>query len=180
MYGKKALLTVSQNSARPTGFMYAVERLQEEREGLMNEMKSIYIEALEVGRNAGCDNVFHLLADLRARTEAFVSNLDKYLEWEDEDLFPLVDDYFHKRPGPSITPSYWGLEKDREMGMLFIQSFLDLKVKEHNEESHTKIKHATSHMAQACLIMQEYFRLEAELLFPLADEILTDIDYFYS
>lgn len=180
MYGKKALLTVSQNSARPTGFMYAVERLQEEREQLMNEMKSIYIEALEVGRNADSDNIRQLLEHLRNRTLAFVSDLEKYLEWEDEDLFPLVDDYFHKQPGPSITPSYWGLEKDREMAMLFIQSFMDLKLDGAEEDRQTPIKHATSHLAQACLIMQEYFRLEAELLFPLADEILTDIDYFYS
>ncbi|WP_313999500.1 hemerythrin domain-containing protein [uncultured Paenibacillus sp.] len=180
MNGKTSLPTVSQDSARPTDFMYAVGRLKEEHDRLNEQVKVLYTDALEAGRETDADTALRLLGGLRERTVAFALQLEAHSEWEEREMFPLVSDYFHKRTVPSITPSFWVMEKDHELALLFIGTFMELTEDNVPAARIDLIRQAASNMVQACLILQEHFRLEEELIFPLADEMLTDIDYFYS
>jgi regulator of cell morphogenesis and NO signaling len=176
---KTAWLPVPQASARPTDFMYAVDRLRDEHEQLIEQTKAIYNIALEASREEDLERSIERLRGLREQVESFVQELKAHALWEEQDMIPLVSPYFAKG-GSSFSDSLELLERDLELAALFLETFMELTEKTVKSIHPGMVRHAASQMMQACLIWQEHFRMEEELIFPLADEMLTRLDYFYS
>jgi hemerythrin-like domain-containing protein len=117
---------------------------------------------------------------LKLRMTDFIDQLHEHSVCEEREVFPVIDLYFRRLMKPSITPSIWVMEKEHELADLFVKSFMEAVDALSERSSSEQNRQTAAHLVQACLILTEHFELEEELIFPLADEMLTDIDFFYS
>jgi iron-sulfur cluster repair protein YtfE (RIC family) len=171
---------VPHDTARMSEFLHAAERLKEEHERLREQLAIVYSLALKLGGEVRPDERLQQLRRLRQLTTALVARLDAHMKWEEGEMFPLISSYNNRSIAPSITPSLWVIEKGYELSGHFIQPFLELADAIVSGEQAEEVRQASAHLVQACLILQEHLQLEEELIFPVADEMLTDIDYFFS
>lgn len=72
------------------------------------------------------------------------------------------------------------MEKEQELADLFAKSFFETEESLPGAATKEQNHQAASHLLQACLILQEYFELEEDLIFPLVERMLTEIDNFHS
>ncbi|MCD1261014.1 hemerythrin domain-containing protein [Paenibacillus athensensis] len=172
--------TVSEHAAHPTAFLTMVDRLKVEHAVLQQQLKEIRQLAGELYAAQDCASGPCRLIELQDRVLLITEDLDRHSKWEEEELFPVLQLYFNRKLLPSITPSIWVMEKDHELARLFVQSFIDgvNGMAEPIEEGF--MKEMAAQLIQACLILSEHFTLEEELVFPMTDQLLKDLDYFYS
>ncbi|MBH5317579.1 hemerythrin domain-containing protein [Paenibacillus sp. GSMTC-2017] len=178
------------NAARPSTFMQLAIRLEEEHEKLKAKCSILCELSIRTASSSGRYGTLQMLKNLRQHAEAMLLDLEHHSKWEDEELFPVFSRYFRKSTEPTILPSLWVLEKDHELALQFFESFLqvsrtliavmqidkdcsDLRLKE-------KLKEGCNQLTQGCFILSGHFQMEEELIFPLANQILTDIDYLFS
>ncbi|MEK8126484.1 hemerythrin domain-containing protein [Paenibacillus filicis] len=167
-------------SARPTQFMEAIERLKDEHEELRSRLMDIRRQGDAVTKLKSAAEAALQLGELKISIGALMESLDRHAHWEEQELFPLLTRYFNKVQGPSILPSIWVMEKDHELAHMFVQSFYDAVDGPAIEGEKIHVKNAASHLIQACLILTEHLNLEEEVVYPMADQILTDIDSLFS
>jgi regulator of cell morphogenesis and NO signaling len=163
LYSINSLLGIA--SCNPEALDFATDRLKHEHDQLKQQLKALETSAKEVGLLNDPAKGVQALQHLRKQTSNFVEALERHAGWEDQELFPFLLDYFHSQVVPTITPSFWVLEKDHQLALLFIQTFheavIDLTpivVKRHLIE-------ATAHLIQACLILNDHFIMEEQLVF---------------
>jgi iron-sulfur cluster repair protein YtfE (RIC family) len=115
--------------------------------------------------------------------------LKRHSVWEEEELFPILMHYSHKKIEPTIMPSLWVLEKDHELAVQYIESFVQassallhtLRLEPlSGADLQREMKGGCDCLTQGCFILTAHFQMEEELLFPLAEDILTDMDYLFS
>lgn len=157
-----------------------VERLKEEHESMQLQLRDIRKMADSLYLLDDCDQGMCELIDLQDRVMVLIEDLDRHSEWEQKELFPILQTYFNRYMIPSITPSIWVMEKDHELAKQFTQSFIDGVNGMKPPIDKDFLKEMTSQLIQSCLILLEHFTLEEELVFPLADQLLTDMDYLFS
>ncbi|EFM12203.1 Hemerythrin HHE cation binding domain protein [Paenibacillus curdlanolyticus YK9] len=178
------------NTARPSAYMQLFQKLKSDHEQLKadcDELCDLSIRAAAAFSRRGAKS---LLTVLRDRTAALLSELSVHSRWEDETLFPVFTRYYKKTIEPTIQPSLWVLEKDHELALQFFESFLHASYAQLNllamdEEAigptfFEELKEGCHCLTQGCFILNSHFQMEEELIFPLAEEILTDIDYLFS
>ncbi|MNH95465.1 hypothetical protein D3C73_481130 [compost metagenome] len=167
-------------SAHPTELALAMDRLQNEHDLFRDRLKVLEVQAKQVNMLDDIDKGIQVLTYLRQQTIQLVDELDVHADWEQKQLFPFLDHYFHHQHLPSILPSFWVLEKDHELAQSFIQSFMEavdrLQVKPIKEG----IIEAAANLIQACLILNDHITMEEHLVFPLTEQVLTDLDHFFS
>lgn len=178
------------DSARPSAFMQLAIRLQAEHEQLKASCASLGELSARVASSHGDYGTVKLLKELRAQAEDLLQELERHAKWEDEELFPVFSRYYDKKDEPTILPSLWVLEKDHELALQFFDSFLQssrtligmlMLDKGRPDMTLMKLlKDGCDQLTQGCLILTGHFEMEEELIFPLAEEILTDLDYLFS
>lgn len=182
------------DSARSSTFMMMVSRLKAEHDRLKEQVHRLHERSLDLATATSRGNRLQLLEELRLETAGLLADLEQHAKWEDEELFPAVMHYFKRRMEPTMMPSMWVLEKDHELALQFFDSFMELSCSiladlqqdgsgnaaDSYYDFFDVLKRAADHLTQACLILQGHFHMEEEFLFPLAEEILTDIDYLFS
>lgn len=171
---------ISDHAAHPTRFLFLVDRLKEEHAVMQIQLKEIRATAGSLYTLENCAEGACKLIELRERIMILVEDLDRHSQWEEQELFPQLQSYFNRYMMPSITPSIWVMEKDHELAKQFVQSFIDGVNDMGSPIDKIFLKEMASQLVQACLILMEHFTLEEELVFPLADQLLTDIDYLFS
>ncbi|MFB6365455.1 hemerythrin domain-containing protein [Paenibacillus elgii] len=169
----------SVQSARPTRFMDAVDRLKEEHDALKIRLSAVQAKAQSVGKMKTVPEAMALLQQLREEITDFRTELDRHATWEERELFPLLCNYFNKYSGPSMMPSFWVMEKDHELAETFIDSFIE-SVDRLSLPTREAIRETSSHLIQACLILNEHLNLEEDIVYPMAEQILDDIDSLFS
>ncbi|MDD9266768.1 hemerythrin domain-containing protein [Paenibacillus sp. GCM10023248] len=167
-------------ASNPSELEFATDRLREEHDRLRYQLRILETSAKEVGLLNDPAKGIQVLHDLRQQTSAFVQALERHAEWEDQELFPFLQDYFDRQPVPSITPSFWVLEKDHQLALLFIQTFHEAVIDLTPLVAKKQLVEATAHLIQACLILNDHLTMEEQLVFPLAEKVLTDLEYFFS
>ncbi|KRE57808.1 hemerythrin domain-containing protein [Paenibacillus sp. Soil750] len=167
-------------SSNPVELEYATDRLVAEHEELRSRLKMIEAGAKEVILVDDPVRGVELVQDLRKQTSLFVKVLERHSEWEEHDLFPFLSGYFHRESVPSILPSFWVLEKDHELGMSFIESFQEMSKVVRPTAGQKQLAEAAGHLVQACLILNDHLTMEEQLVFPLAEKVLTDLESFFS
>ncbi|MCZ8514791.1 hemerythrin domain-containing protein [Paenibacillus filicis] len=166
--------------ARYTPWWQSTKRLKEEHDALterLDHMKAL-VKSVYDEKDPARSRI--TLKILKLRVNDFISALKEHSEWEERDVFPVIDLYFRRLMKPSITPSIWVMERDHELAVLFVNSFVDAVDALPEKSTLEQNRQTAAHLMQACLILSEHFELEEDLIYPLADEMLTDIDYFYS
>jgi iron-sulfur cluster repair protein YtfE (RIC family) len=167
-------------AAHPASFLSMVERLKEEHEAMQDQLKEIRTMAGEVYTLEDCTEGMCKLVRLQDRILVLIEDLDRHSEWEERELFPILQSYVNRYMKPSITPSIWVMEKDHDLAKQFVQSYIDGVNGMKAPIDRGFLKEMTSQLIQACLLLLEHFTLEEELVFPLTDQLLTDIDFLFS
>ncbi|MFD0698192.1 hemerythrin domain-containing protein [Paenibacillus sp. GCM10027628] len=167
-------------SSNPSELVFATDRLREEHDRLRQQLKVLETSAKEIGHLNDPAKGIKVLQSLRRQASEFVEALERHAEWEDQELFPFLLEYFHRQVAPSITPSFWVLEKDHQLALLFIQTFHDAVIDLTPLVVKKQLVEASAHLIQACLILKDHFAMEEQLVFPLTEKVLTDLEYFFS
>jgi regulator of cell morphogenesis and NO signaling len=167
-------------SSNPAGLTFATERLKEEHEDLRATLKILETNAKEVILLEDSTRGLQALQELRKQTQQFMEKLEQHSDWEEQELFPFLQQYFHRQPAPSIMPSFWVLEKDHQLGISFIESFNEAVIEVSPIVVKKQLAEAASNLLQACLILNDHFTMEEQLIYPLTEKVLTDLDYFFS
>ncbi|TXK76606.1 hemerythrin domain-containing protein [Paenibacillus sp. N3.4] len=167
-------------SSNPVELAFATDRLKEEHKELREKLRLLETSAKELILLDDSGKGIQLVQELRLLTDQFMIELERHSEWEDQELFPFLLTYFDRQPAPSMMPSFWVLEKDHQLGISFIQSFQEAIIDVTPLVVKKRLADAAAHLVQACLILNDHFTMEEQLIFPLTEKVLTDLEYFFS
>ncbi|KRF44136.1 hemerythrin domain-containing protein [Paenibacillus sp. Soil787] len=167
-------------SSNPEELAFATDRLRVEHEELREIVRMLETSAKELILLDDSVKGIQLVQELRKQTDQFVNELERHAEWEDQELFPFLLTYFHRQSAPSMMPSFWVLEKDHQLGMSFIQSFQEAVIEITPLVVKKRLAETAAHLLQACLILNDHFTMEEQLIFPLMEKVLTDLESFFS
>lgn len=152
-----------------------IEQLKEEHIGLKYKLMEFYGMAKVIGADEDVSNWSGSLDNLRRKITEFMGELDVHSEWEDQVLFPMVQEYTGKDMGPIAVMEY-----EHELAKQSVRRFLDAAGQLQVPVNCEAAKEAASHLLQAYVILNDHFTKEEEILFPLAEQMLTDIEQFFS
>lgn len=167
-------------SSNPVELAFATDRLSEEHEALREKLRMLETSAKELIISDVSEKGVRMIQQLQKQTDQFMDELARHSEWEESELFPFLLAYFQRQPAPSILPSFWVLEKDHQLGVSFIQSFNEAVAELAPFITKKRLAEAVAHLVQACLILNDHITMEEQLIFPLTEKVLTDLDYFFS
>lgn len=175
------------NSARASGFMELAMRLQREHEQLKLQCDALCELSSRTASSTSFAGAVAILAELRTQAGSLLELLERHSAWEDEEVFPFFSRYYKLKMEPTIMPSLWVLEKDHELAVQFFESFLQaagaligLMGVDAQATALTEVKQSCDDLTQGCLILTSHFEMEEELIYPMAEDILTDMDYLFS
>lgn len=152
-----------------------IEQLREEHAVLKEKMAGFYGIAKTVGRDPAVTDWGGTLRSLRVQIEAFMGEMELHSAWEDHILFPMVQEYTGKDMGPVAV-----MEHEHELAKQNVQRFLDIIGGLPASVGSEEAKEAASYLLQVYVILMDHFKKEEEVLFPLAEQMLTDIEQFFS
>jgi len=153
-------------------FTEALDQLKAEHEVLRGKLQEFAVieEVIRAGKRD--TDWYGTLRNLKERVETFLRLLDDHSEREDLTLFPTVKMYMEESAAVIDV-----LEEDHQLAVQYIQAFLE------------ELKHSVSPIYQGCAariiellmnahrLLHDHFKAEERLIYPLADQILDDIDY---
>lgn len=164
-------------SAHPTEFTEAVDILKLAHQQLTGELSILYRMARAFVAVEAQEIVPVGFEQLRNRAMDFLTNLDRHFEWEKKELLPMLGGYAGQEEGPTLKPTIWAVAQDYSLAKQYLDEFLKVCIQ--SQEGFNQ-EEAISCLLQGCLALFEHFRLEQEVVLPLADQMLTDIDYLFS
>lgn len=151
-------------------FGAAYARLKAEHERLLGRLAAIRVAAERRASAGGPDCSEKELLRLRDELIDFLHRLDEHAGWQKRELFPWLETYCNARMAPSIQPSIWVMQKDRELAELFVRSFLEC-VDSRDKQGQLRIGECLAHLVQACRMLQEHLSVEEEVVFPMAEQL---------
>jgi len=179
-------MIIMQDSVRPTQFMRVLQRLKEEHAALKVKLTDLNTKAEQVHLNLNVLCALNLLQLLLTDVQILKKELDAHEEWEEQHVYPIASEYFKLQNRPSCKTSNWVLEKERELVKQCYQPFLDLlkliiiSIDNNDAKLFKQLELCATYLLQGCSLLREHIELEEGLIYPLVNEIITDIDYLYS
>ncbi|WP_078548496.1 hemerythrin domain-containing protein [Litchfieldia alkalitelluris] len=145
-----------------------LQLLKNEHIPLRKQMDHLYEEATNI-----LENSTPMKAELIALREVvvdFVNHLDPHSDIEDEEgvLFPLVANYIGRETGPIAVMEFEHDQAKKHL-KLFLQGTEKVESLVENEFSDI-----TLNITEAILILREHFMKEENVLFPLAERMLSE------
>ncbi|ALS28122.1 hypothetical protein IJ21_27260 [Paenibacillus sp. 32O-W] len=165
--------------ARMTELYDAVECLKEGHRELKRELRELEERAIEAA-HAFAEGELQRLRELRPATRRFLLRLQSHRDWEEEVLHPFLRRYFNLDNKPTLLPSFWKLEKEYELAVSSMHAFTNMLDDLYDSADWTEIRQTTYQLIRSCHLIGKYFQAEERFVHPLAEQALTDIDYFYS
>lgn len=142
----------------------AATRLQEEHIVLEAELLELYGIAKAVCHSRENANWSDVIAKLRDQTAAFMKKLHSHSNWEEHELFPLVETYLDEAPG-----SLQEIEQEHELAEQYIEAFFDAAGRLLPPVRRHDAVETASFLLQAYGILAGHFKKEEEILFAIAD-----------
>jgi len=171
---------VEPESAHITELSLMVDRLKEEHGELMQVLLDMERQSIEAEREPDKGKAIQALLRLRLWAAAFQEELQKHSDWEEKELYPFLNIYFHKSSKPSIVPSIWMLEKEHELAMDNMNSFFRAVHALKPDSDDAAIRRAAAYLTHSCRILKDHLDKEQQFILPLTDQALTDLDYLFS
>jgi iron-sulfur cluster repair protein YtfE (RIC family) len=165
--------------ACPTELYDAVKRLKEEHRTLKQELARLQ-ERAEEAALAAEEGEFVPWRVFSAALGRFLAQLQAHASWEERSLYPFLRSYFDLGSGPTITPSFWSLERDYRLALDHMHAVAAKTAESPHRPSREQVCEAKELWMQACQLMASHFELEERYVYPLTDRVLTDIDYWFS
>ena len=166
--------------AHPTEFYDIVERSKAERKELIDFLTQIEEKAHGISGISNRDILLQSLRDLLKENNPLSKRLNTYVSRQRKAVYPFLIQYFNLSTGPSIHHSFWKLERDLGLVENYMESFTDTIDFLSFKADAKQITGILRHLTQACQLMKQYLRVDDILITPLSEEVLTDMDYFYS
>ncbi|MFC0471420.1 hemerythrin domain-containing protein [Halalkalibacter kiskunsagensis] len=146
-----------------------LQRLKSEHTPLRIQMDNLYELSVSIEKENEIGRIKEKLLQLRNGVIQFVALLDPHSEKEEGVLFPMVANYIGKDVGPIYVMEY---EHDQAKGNLrkFLEGTINLK----ECLTISELFQITELYNRAYHVLQEHFLKEEEILFPMAEKLLTN------
>lgn len=163
-------------SSHPTiEFIAAADRLSEDHIELKAKLLNLYKRMKQIVYGIDSLDWDDELNQLKSSVVLFMRDLDDHSRWEEANVFPMVALYMTTDKGVLSM-----MEEDHELAKQYLQAFLSGLEQLETPVSKQDARHAVAYLLEAYEILSEHFTMEEELIVPLTDRILTDIDYIFS
>jgi hemerythrin-like domain-containing protein len=144
-------------------------QLKQEHGPLRVQMEQLLATAEAIGQGADDRNWREPLAELREKVESFVSVLDPHSEREEGVLFPMMAEYIGRTTGPIAVMEYEHEQAKARLSM-FLEKAAQLPEKVDTDQALT----LAGAVIEAHHILDEHFMKEENVLFPMAERLLSD------
>lgn len=153
-------------------FMNAVDQLRNEHVELKTNLVLLEKKWQQIEAETDKAKQFQLIQDSAQRVEAYLKILHAHAEWEDNVMFPMVSMYFQANADQVAA-----IEADHAQAEVDFRTFINEArgVEQHFKSEQVQI--IGMRLLHACRLFNDHFVIEEEIIFPLAEEILEDIDY---
>lgn len=145
-------------------------QLKEEHGPLREQMDAFYKEALELEKLEEGDAWRERLESLNRKVKVFTSRLDPHSEREEGALFPMMAAHIGRETGPIAVMEY-----EHDQAKLHLRRFAEeLGPDASQADSLEKAKRLSSYTRKAYEILTDHFMKEENILFPMAEKLLSD------
>jgi regulator of cell morphogenesis and NO signaling len=158
-----------------TDFKDALDKLVAEHEKLKNKLVSIYKEAIAIGGDPHIASWDGHLHSLRAKVEAYMEELEEHSAWEEQNLFPLVSMYTGKDIGPALV-----MEREHQLAVEYVRAYYSSMDGMLFPVQASEAREIITFLLQTYFILIDHFNKEEEWIMPIAEQMLIDIELFYS
>ncbi|MBN2908887.1 hemerythrin domain-containing protein [Polycladomyces sp. WAk] len=146
----------------------ALTRLKQEHIPLREQMEQLYQSAEGVGDDTHIADWQGALHELREKAVRFERELHAHSEREEKYLFPMMASYIGRESGPLMVMEY-----EHQKGKEYLQTFI-AKIDQATAPVDTeKAKKIGLFMIQAYNILSQHFMKEENVLFPMAEQLLS-------
>lgn len=146
----------------------ALQKLYNEHTPLRKQMEEFYVVCKELKQIDEKESGSDKWKDLVSRVTTFESELSPHSEREEGILFPMMARYIGRETGPIAVMEY---EHDQAKG--YLRAFLNEAPHQADADTQRKIQLA-DFAIQAFLILRDHFHKEENILFPMAEQFLTN------
>ena len=146
-----------------------LQTLKNEHGPLTVQMEKLYEASIKVGNDSSIDNWVEQIVDLKTNVVAFVQDLEFHSECEEDVLFPMMANYIGREIGPIAVMEY-----EHEQAKLHLKNFLEKTSDLYSEVNGEEAKGIANLVVQAYLILMEHFAKEENILFPMAEQMLSN------
>ncbi|MDE3840384.1 hemerythrin [Bacillus methanolicus] len=147
----------------------ALQQLLAEHGPLNEEKQALFETAKQIGNNAEQADWKEELLQLREKVKLFLSHLDPHSEREEGVLFPMMAKYIGSTTGPIAVMEY-----EHDQAKRNIAAFLEKTTMLDKEVNMEAAKELASYVINAYMILTEHFMKEENVLFPMAERMLSD------
>lgn len=153
-------------------FTRALDQLKEEHVVLRRKLREF--EVIDEIIRAGKKNTdwYGTLRNLKERVEEFEVLLTRHSDWEDEALFPTVAMYVEDDANMAEV-----LEEDHHLAVQYLQAFKEELKKCAAPIYQPCAKRIIGLLMNAHQLLQDHLQAEEHHIYPIAEEIIEDIDY---
>lgn len=144
-----------------------LRQLKQEHLPLRKAMDIFYSTAERLFEGSGTEryDIFHTLRD---QVADFTEQLKKHSRKEDDGLFPMMARYIGREVGPIAVMEY-----EHEQAEQHLLRFLDAADQDDSGIKVEDVKTITGYAVQAYSILTEHFSKEENVLFPMAENMLS-------
>ncbi|MDT8861393.1 hemerythrin domain-containing protein [Alkalihalobacillus sp. MEB130] len=146
-----------------------LQSLKEEHQPLREQMEKLYRLSHSIEEEKGIGQIKERILYLRQGVVKFVSQLDPHSEKEEGVLFPMVARYIGKDTGPILVMEY-----EHDQAKAHLRQFLEETTNLQESLTRDELVTITKRYNDAFKILQGHFLKEEEILFPLAQRLLSD------
>ena len=153
-------------------FTQALDQLKEEHGELRKKLQE-FAAIDEIIREGKVNTDWYgTLRSLKVRVEQFMTLLEHHSEWEDTALFPTVVVYAEENAKVIEV-----LEEDHRLALQYLQAFL-LELRRSVSPIHqSRANRIMALLMNAHKLLLDHLRAEENYIYPIAEEIIEDIDY---
>jgi hemerythrin-like domain-containing protein len=148
---------------------HSLQTIKNEHGPLNSQMENLYEISINIGNDSSINNCSQQLLNLKAKVITFFDSLELHSEREEKFLFPMMARYIGHETGPLAVMEY-----EHEKAKSYIKAFFEKSSNMNSENNGEKAKKIAMLIVEACLLLKCHFEKEEKVLFPLAEQMLSN------
>ncbi|MED3715652.1 hemerythrin domain-containing protein [Neobacillus thermocopriae] len=148
----------------PAELSKGLKQLKEEHLPLLEQLDGLFRLTKKIDQD---ESILTNFTNLSKKVKEFQKALDPHSEKEEGILFPMMGTYIGTTSGPIAV-----MEFEHDQAKLKIKTFLEKT--NNNNHSPEEMKNLSALIQEAYFILTEHFAKEENVLFPMAERILSD------
>lgn len=148
-----------------------LERLKGEHPPLLKRMEELAESARGIAADAGGGRWKEALRFLEEKVRSFTADLDLHSRREEEVLFPMMAQYIGRETGPIAVMEY-----EHEQAKARLSAFLSEVERLDGSAGAGDTRRIAGEVEAAVRILMDHFMKEENVLFPMAERILSEAE----